>query len=309
MNNANSSGPYLVAILGPTGIGKTRLAIQLAKHFSSEIISADSRQVYKEMTVGTAVPSKEELEEISHWFIQHTSIHQNYSVGDFEREAIQKLNELFKKHRIIIMVGGSGLYLDAVTKGLDDFPMIDSEIREELGKNLEQKGLDFLGDKLRNLDPEYAKTADLQNPRRVIRALEICMGTGKPYSSFLNQTSAKRNFETIKIGMTAPRELIYERIEKRVDQMMQNGLLEEVKTLCPHRHLNALNTVGYKEFFPYFDGETSLAEAVEELKKNTRRFAKRQLTWFRKDQEITWFQNNVSLKEITDFIAQKTVPQ
>ncbi|HET8838240.1 MAG TPA: tRNA (adenosine(37)-N6)-dimethylallyltransferase MiaA [Flavobacteriaceae bacterium] len=309
MNNPNASERFLIVILGPTGIGKTRIGIELAKHFSSEIISADSRQFFKEMNIGTAVPTEEELDSAPHWFVQHKSIYESYSVGDFEREALQKLNDLFQKHRIVFMVGGSGLYLDAVVKGLDKFPAIDPDIRENLEKDLEENGIVSLQEKLKKFDPEYAKKVDIQNPRRVIRALEICIGTSKPYSHFLKQNPTTRNFSTVKIGLTAPRELIYARIENRVDKMLKAGLLKEVEKLRPQQHLNALKTVGYKEFFPYFEGETTLENAVEELKKNTRRFAKRQLTWFRKDQEITWFPFDVPWEEIADFIAQKTAPQ
>lgn len=309
MNSANASERFLIVILGPTGIGKTRIGIQLAKNFSSEIISADSRQFFKEMNIGTAVPTKEELDSVPHWFVQHKSINEPYSVGDFEREALQKLNELFQKHRIVFMVGGSGLYLDAVIKGLDKFPTVDPNIRDNLEKELEKNGIVSLQEKLKRLDPEYAKKVAIQNPRRVIRALEICIGTSKPYSHFLKQNPTTRNFSTIKIGLNAPRELIYARIEKRVDKMLDAGLLKEVVELRPYQHLNALKTVGYREFFPYFEGETTLEKAVEELKKNTRRFAKRQLTWFRKDQEITWFAFDSPWERIADFIAQKTAPQ
>lgn len=300
---------YVISILGPTGIGKTAKSIQLAKTFSSEIISADSRQFFKEMKLGTAVPSEEELAEVKHWFIHHKSVMENYSVGDFEREALEKLQELFQKHKLLFLVGGSGLYMDAVIKGLDKFPKIPASIRLQLNTEYEENGLFPLQEKLKLMDLEFAKIVDLQNPQRVIRALEICIGTGKPYSSFLTRSSAKRNFASIKIGLTAPRELIYERINSRVDQMMRNGLLEEVNSLRKYRHLNALNTVGYKELFHYLDGDYSLEEAVGELKKNTRRFAKRQLTWFRKDPEITWFPYDAPLEEIVHFLEQKTVPR
>jgi tRNA dimethylallyltransferase len=296
----------LVSIIGPTAIGKTAVAIELARHFSSEIISADSRQFFREMEIGTAVPSEEELASVKHHFIGHKSIFENYSVGDFEREAIQNINGLFKKHDILFLVGGSGLYVDAISKGLDDFPKTDPKIREGLNQRFQEEGLKPLQEELKKRDPEYHGKVDLENPHRLIRALEICIGTGKPYSSFLNQKKEKRPFQTLKIGLDAPRETIYSRIEKRVDMMMENGLLEEAKRLLPHKNLNALNTVGYKELFQYLEGEISLESAVSEIKKNTRRFAKRQMTWFKKDPEITWFPYDGPVSEIIGFIGQKT---
>lgn len=297
----------MIAVVGPTGIGKTATAIQLADYFSTEIISADSRQFFKEMKIGTAVPSTEELEAVKHHFIQHKSIFENYSVGAFERDAVQKTTALFQKHDLLFMVGGSGLYVDAVVKGLDNFPKVDPSIRLQLNEIFNKKGLGPLQEKLKKYDPVYYEKVDLQNPQRVIRALEICMGSGKPYSDFLNQKSTQHNFNTLKIGLTADRKVIYERIEQRVDQMMETGLLEEAKSLYEHKNLNALNTVGYKELFLHLGGEISLESAVEEIKKNTRRFAKRQLTWFRKDPEITWFEPNDPVSKIIDFIKQKTV--
>lgn len=298
--------PYLVSIVGPTAIGKTSLSIKLAQAFSSEIISADSRQFFKEMSIGTAVPSKEELTAIKHHFIQHISVQQSYSVGDFEREVIQKLDTLFAKHSVLFMVGGSGLYVKAVNEGLDKFPKIDPKIREELNAEFKENGLSGLGVQLKKSDPIYAQKVDLQNPQRVIRALEICIGSGKAYSYFLNQHQAKRNFKVLKIGLTAPRELIYHRINERVDIMMANNLLEEARALYPQRKLNALNTVGYKELFHYFDQKSNLSDAVSEIKKNTRRFAKRQLTWFRKDEGIKWFSYDDSPEDIVNYIQEKT---
>lgn len=296
----------MISVVGPTAIGKTSLAIALAQAFSSEIISADSRQFFKEMKVGTAVPSMEELSAVKHHFIQQTSISKSYSVGDFEREAIEKMEHLFLKHPILFMVGGSGLYVDAVNKGLDKFPKVDPSIRSQLNEEFNKNGLISLQKRLQQLDSSYFKKVDLQNPQRVIRALEVCIASGEPYSRFLNQTHEKRNFTSIKIGLTAPRELIYERINHRVDLMMEDGLLAEVEKLYPYKNLNALNTVGYKELFQYIDGEKSLPDAVEEIKKNTRRFAKRQLTWFRKDQGITWFQHDCPTGDILGFIKQET---
>ena len=296
---------YLINIVGPTAIGKTSLAIQLANKFNTEIISADSRQFYKEMSIGTAVPSAEELQAAKHHFIQHISIKDNYNVGDFESEAIKKLDELFKNNKIVIMVGGSGLYTKSVLEGLDYFPEVSLEIRQELNLKLEKEGLDSLQQQLHKLDPDYYKIVDLENPHRVIRALEVCISSGKPYSSYLNQPKKKRNFTAISIGLSAEREIIYDRINRRVDLMIAEGLLDEAKALFPKRELNALNTVGYKELFSYLEGKDSLETAVSEIKKNTRRFAKRQLTWFRKDQEINWFDYKTPVKEIQQFLDSK----
>lgn len=230
---------YLINIVGPTAIGKTSLAIQLANKFNTEIISADSRQFYKEMSIGTAVPSAEELQAAKHHFIQHISIEDNYNVGDFESDAIQKLDELFKNNKIVIMVGGSGLYTKSVLEGLDYFPELSLEIRQELNLKLEKEGLDSLQQQLHKLDPDYYKIVDLENPHRVIRALEVCISSGKPYSSYLNQPKKKRNFTAISIGLSADREIIYDRINRRVDLMIAEGLLDEAKALFPKRELNA----------------------------------------------------------------------
>tara|TARA_B100001146_G_scaffold168178_1_gene148957 strand:+ start:263 stop:1177 length:915 start_codon:yes stop_codon:yes gene_type:complete len=299
----------LISVVGPTAIGKTSTGIALAQHYQTEIISADSRQFFKEMEIGTAVPSSEELAAAKHHFIQHISVEDEYSVGDFETEAIEKLNKLFKQHNQVLMVGGSGLYVKAVLEGLDHFPKVEASVREQLNLQLEEDGIEKLQQQLKELDPVYAEKVDLENPHRVIRALEICIGSGKPYSSFLNNSSAERNFNTIKIGLTAPRELIYERIEKRVDLMIEQGLLDEVKRVYEKRDLNALNTVGYKEIFQFFDGNWTLDFAIAEIKKNTRRFAKRQLTWFRKDEEIEWFNYDVKPQEIINFIDFKMSPR
>jgi tRNA dimethylallyltransferase len=291
---------YLIVIVGPTAIGKTALAIDIAKYFKSDIISCDSRQFYKEMTIGTAVPSKEELTAVKHHFIQNKSIFEPYSVGDFEREALQKLDKLFLKNPVQVMVGGSGLYVNAVIRGFDDFPDIDPKIREQLNSDLKEKGLFYLQEKLKKLDPvQYEKIA-LNNPQRVTRALEVCIGTGKPYSSFLNQKQNERNFVPIVVGLETEREKMYDRINKRVDLMLQKGLLEEANSLYPHKEINALQTVGYRELFSYFDGEYTLDFAIEEIKKNTRRFAKRQITWFKRTENIQWFSVENALKNILD---------
>ncbi len=292
-------------MVGPTAIGKTALGIRLAQKFNSEIISADSRQFFKEMNIGTAVPSEEERNAAPHHFIQHISIEEEYSVGDFEREALKKSSALFQKHPILILVGGSGLYIKSLVEGLDDFPEVDPSIRENLNRELAENGLEPLQEQLKTLDPLQYKQTDIQNPHRVIRALEICLGTKKPYSLFLNRKKNTRDFEVISIGITAPRQEIYDRINKRVGLMMDAGLLDEVKSLQQKKHLNALNTVGYKELFLYLEGKTTLEDAVEEIKKNTRRFAKRQLTWFRKDKNTNWFDYRTPPEEIVEFIKAK----
>lgn len=293
---------WLIVIVGPTAIGKTALGIELAKHFLTEIISSDSRQFFKEMSIGTAVPSADELSRAKHHFVQHRSIFEPYSVGDFEREAIEKLRELFKKRDVVVMVGGSGLYVDAVLRGLDYFPDVPPSIRKTLNKEYEANGIEKLQQQLEKLDPEYHKRVDLGNAHRLIRALEICIGTGQPYSSFLTSSKKTRSFTPIKIGLTADRAIIYERINQRVDIMMQQGQLEEAKGLYQHKELNALQTVGYRELFKYFDKEWELDFAISEIKKNTRRFAKRQLTWFRKDKEIEWTEFPIRTQEVINHI-------
>ena len=301
-----SKQKYLISIVGATAIGKTALSIKLAQHFNTEIISCDSRQFFKEMTIGTAVPDNKELAAAPHHFIQNISIFDTYNVGAFERDAIEKLNELFEKHDILIMVGGSGMYVNAVINGLDDFPEVDTSIREKLTEHIEKEGIESLQKQLQELDPiTYDKIA-LDNPQRLSRALEVCIGTGKPYSSFLNQKKHLRLFKTISIGLTAEREFMYDRINKRVDIMMENGLLDEAKALYPHKNLNALNTVGYKELIKYFDKEWELPFAISEIKKNTRRFAKRQVTWFKRNKDTKWFDYNYHLNNITGFIEKQT---
>lgn len=296
---------YLIVVVGPTAIGKTSLSIALAREFNTEIISADSRQFFREMSIGTAAPTPAELAQAPHHFIHHLSIDEDYSVGDFEKNALEKLDGLFQEYREVIMVGGSGLYVDAVTKGLDNFPKVDPKIREDLNRKLKKEGLLALQTELQHLDPEYYTEADIQNPHRLIRALEICRGTGEPFSSFRKKGKVHRPFETIYIGLSAERQEIYNRINRRVDLMMEEGLLEEAKKLFPQRDLNALNTVGYKEMFRYLEGEWNLEEAVEEIKKNTRRFAKRQMTWFRKNEEIHWFEPTTPPDEIIDFLKEE----
>lgn len=295
---------YLITIIGPTAIGKTALSIALAKHFGCDIISCDSRQFFREMKIGTAVPSDEELAAATHHFIQNKSIFESYSVGDFEQEALAKLNELFQKNNIQIMVGGSGLYVDAVLKGFDDFPDIDESVRTEINAKYEALGIEYLQEELQKLDSEYYQKLQtenpqtLQNPQRMKRFVEVCIGSGKPYSSFIGKRKNVRNFTPIIIGLEADREIMYDRINQRVDIMLNEGLLEEAQTLYPNKHLNALQTVGYRELFDYFDGKTTLDFAIEQIKMNTRRFAKRQITWFKRTENVSWFDYLTDRNEI-----------
>lgn len=299
---------YLITIIGPTAIGKTALSIALAKHFGCDIISCDSRQFFREMKIGTAVPSDEELAVATHHFIQNKSIFESYSVGDFEQEALTKLDELFQKNNIQIMVGGSGLYVDAVLKGFDDFPDIDDSVRTEINAKFDDLGIEYLQEKLQKLDSEYYQKLQtenpqtLQNPQRMKRFVEVCIGSGKPYSSFIGKRKNERNFTPIIIGLEADREIMYDRINQRVDIMMNEGLLEEAQTLYPNKQLNALQTVGYRELFDYFDGKTTLEFAIEQIKMNTRRFAKRQITWFKRTENVSWFDYLANRKEIIKVI-------
>ena len=278
------------------------MAIELARHFNAEVISADSRQFFKEMTIGTAVPSKNELEAAKHHFIQNISIFEDYSVGDFERDATAKLDELFETNNIAIMVGGSGLYIDAVLKGFDDFPDVDPAIRRQLIEDYKANGIEYLQNKLQHLDALHYDKVAKENPQRLMRALEVCIGSGRPYSSFLNIKKNSRTFTPIVIGLEADRELMYNRINSRVDNMVNEGLIEEARSLYPHKALNALQTVGYRELFSYFDEEITLDFAIEEIKKNTRRFAKRQMTWFKRTEGAKWFDFTTPPVEIINYI-------
>lgn len=295
---------YLITIIGPTAIGKTALSITLAKHFGCDIISCDSRQFFKEMKIGTAVPNNEELASAPHHFIQNKSIFESYSVGDFEQEALSKLEELFVKNKVQIMVGGSGLYVDAVLKGFDEFPEIDPSVRDTINQQFESLGIEYLQKQLENLDSEYYQKLTLenpqtlQNPQRMKRFVEVCLGSGKPYSSFIGKRKNNRNFTPIVIGLEADREVMYNRINQRVDIMLKEGLLKEAQILYPNKQLNALQTVGYRELFDYFDGTTTLDFAVEQIKMNTRRFAKRQITWFKRVENVKWFDYLADKKEI-----------
>lgn len=302
------STKFLISVVGATAIGKTALSIKLAQHYHTEIVSCDSRQFYKEMEIGTAVPTAAELKAAKHHFIQNRSIHDDYSVGQFEKDALETIDKLHEIKELVIMVGGSGLYADAVTKGLDYFPPIAPEIRENLNAELEEKGLESLQLQLKEMDPETYTCIELENPHRVIRALEVCIGSGEKYSSFKNRPKAPRNFKTIKIGLQAERSLMYERINQRVDIMVQQGLVEEAKALYPNSDLNALQTVGYRELFQHFSGQWDLDFAISEIKKNTRRFAKRQVTWNKRDSEIFWFEHDAPFEQITDFVDNSIRP-
>ena len=281
----------LVVILGPTGIGKTNLSIELAKYYNTEIISSDSRQFYRELKIGTAAPSQDELLQVKHHFIGNISIHDYYNVSMFENQAIEVLNNIFKTKDIAIMVGGSGMYIDAVCGGIDDMPDIDAELRTLLAEKYKTEGIESLRIELKRLDPEYYKKVDLKNYKRILRALEICYQTGKTYTSFHTNTQKQRDFKIVKIGLFMNREKLYERINLRVDLMIKNGLIAEAEKYFPYRELNALNTVGYKELFEYFDKKIPLDEAIRLIKRNTRHYAKRQISWFKRYDNINWFEN------------------
>lgn len=293
----------LIVIVGPTAIGKTSLAIEMAKHYQTEIISADSRQFFKEMSIGTAKPSAEELAAAPHHFINSHSINQLFSTGDFEVQALALMEKLFAKHDVLVMVGGSGLYINAVCNGLDDMPEIDLDIREKLNQQFADEGIEAIRKQLSALDPEYFAKVDQSNPQRMIRGLEVVLSTGQRLSSFLTANKKERPFNIIKIGLNTEREKLYHQINHRVDLMMQEGLLEEVKSLEAYKELNALKTVGYSEIFDYLDGKIDLATAVDKIKQNTRRFAKRQLTWFKKDTQTAWFEPGQG-EEVLDFVNQ-----
>ncbi len=280
---------HLIVIVGPTAIGKTSLSIAIANHFNCEIVSADSRQFFKEMNIGTAKPTSEELAAAPHHLVDCISVTENYSAGTFELDALKIIEELHQNNDIAVLIGGSGLYVDAVCKGIDDIPA-DPKIRAQLNDELEKFGLEKLQKELKELDPEHFEKMNTLNPQRVVRALEVCRATGKTYTSFRNNQPKERPFNIIKVGLNTDREVVYDRINRRVDIMMEQGQLEEVKSLLPYQHLNSLNTVGYKELFSHLNGEIELDEAIELMKKNTRNFAKRQLTWFRKDQNTAWFE-------------------
>ena len=294
----------LIYVAGPTGVGKTALSIKLAKKFDTDIVSCDSRQFYKEMKLGTAVPSAEELSEVPHHFIQHKSIEDTYTVGDFEKEAIAKLEELFKTKDTLIMVGGSGMYADAIMFGMDEFPEVPTEIRNQINVFYQSHGLKSLQNLLIEKDPDYYRKVDRNNPQRLIRALEVCIASNQPYSSFLGKAKPNRSFVSKMLILHCPRTILYNRINERVDKMMAEGLLEEVEQLFPQRELYPLKTVGYKELFPFIEGKTTLEIAVDEIKKNSRRYAKRQITWFKKYDNALCFPANTPVEEIFELLKK-----
>jgi tRNA dimethylallyltransferase len=299
-----ASAKTLIVVVGPTAIGKTTMAIDLAQHFQTEILSADSRQFFKEMEIGTAKPSAAELASAPHHFINSHSVDTLFSTGDFENQALELLETLFQKHDTVIMVGGSGLYIDALCNGLDKLPDIDLKVREGLNDRFAHEGISFVQDLLKEYDPEYFEKVDQSNPQRMIRGVEFFLSTGQKLSSFLTSTKKQRPFNIIKIGLNTDRPVLYERINNRVEEMLHHGLVEEVKSLQSFRAYNALNTVGYSEIFNYLDGNASLQEAVDKIKQNTRRFAKRQLTWFKKDVTTAWFEPNQTA-EVIQYLEEK----
>ena len=292
----------LITISGPTASGKTSLSLKLAEHLNCSIISCDSRQFYKEMSIGTAVPLKNELKKIDHYCIQHKSIKESYTIGDFKDEAHKILKKLFENNDFVIMTGGSGLYMDSVVSGLDDFPKIDPLIREGLNKNFKSNGIIYLQKKLKELDPKYYSIVDLNNHRRIIRALEVCISEKQPYSNFLNKKNSTSNkFKTVNLSIETNRDDLYKKINSRVDQMIEDGLVEEVNSLYKYKDLNPLNTVGYKEIFDFIDGKSTLIEAIDKIKQNTRRYAKRQLTWLKK-RKLIWVNKNIKIEELKNII-------
>ncbi|MDF2158146.1 tRNA (adenosine(37)-N6)-dimethylallyltransferase MiaA [Algoriphagus sp. CAU 1675] len=299
-----SNSTYLILVVGPTAVGKTDLCLNLAKKFNTEIVSCDSRQFYRELNLGTAKPSPKELSEVPHHLINSLSIEEDYDVKKFEEDALLILDHLFQKHQVVIMTGGSGLFADAITRGFDEIPDIDPEIRSQLIQEYEQKGLEFLQKEVQRLDPEYYSQVDVQNPQRLMRALEVYRGTGMPFSSFRRKTIVQRPFKIIKVGLTRDREELYQRIDLRMDQMIEAGLFEEAAQFFDKRNLNALQTVGYQEIFGYLEGKYDKKEADRLLKRNSRRYAKRQMTWFRRDQEIQWFHPSQE-KEILEWIESQ----
>lgn len=295
---------HLICVVGPTAVGKTTVGIELARRFKTEIISADSRQFYREMEIGTAKPDQHELSQAKHHFINSLSIHTAYDVGKYEKEAIEKLHELFEEHDVVVLVGGSGLFVNAICMGLDDLPEVMPGVRDQLNKELAVNGLEFLTKELELSDPEYYETVDLKNPQRVIRALEVVRSTGEKFSSFRNRKESNRAFEVITIGLEMPREVLYDRIDQRMDQMIAHGLFKEAEDLYEFKNLNALQTVGYREIFGHLNGDYDYNEAVRLLKRNSRRYAKRQLTWFKRSADTEWFAPG-QLKDIISFLQEK----
>lgn len=300
----NVNQKTLIVIAGPTAIGKTALAIEVAQHFDTEIVSADSRQFFKEMSIGTAKPNAQELAQAPHHFINSHSVTDDFNVGDFEKEAIERLNRIFENHDVAVMVGGSGLYINAVLYGFDELPRASEELRNQLNQRLLAQGIEPLQAQLKQLDPDYYAEVDVHNPQRIIRALEVCISTGKTFSSFRNKQAKQRDFQIILIGLNTDREVLYQRINHRVDLMVAEGLLEEVEALQSYQHLNALKTVGYSEIFKFLNNEWTFSQAIEKLKQNTRNFAKRQITWFKKNEGINWFKPTEA-KKIISFIERQ----
>ena len=294
----------LIVITGPTAVGKTALCLDIAKHFDIPIINADSRQIFRELKIGTARPTEEQMQEVKHYFVGILGLEDYYSASLFEQQVLELLDQQFQTHDYALMAGGSMMYIDAVCDGIDDIPTIDDATRDLMKKRLAEEGLEKLCEELKILDPDYYDIVDRQNPRRVVHALEICTMTGKPYTSFRKREKRERPFRIIKIGLNRPREELYERINRRVDMMMADGLLDEVRNLYSQRSLNALNTVGYKELFDYIDGRWPLEEAIERIKGNTRRYARKQLTWYKKDEQIRWFHPD-DKETIINYISQQ----
>lgn len=298
----------LLVILGPTAVGKTTLAINLAKYFNTEIVSADSRQFYKELNIGTAKPTKKELRSVKHHLINNISILKDYNISEFEKDAINSIDSIFKNNNLAILVGGSGLYIDTILYGIDNIPKVDLAVREKLNIEFKEKGLKFIQDKLKKLDPEYYKKIDLNNYRRIIRALEVCISTGQPFSSYLKLKVRKSRYNTLIIGLKKERKVLHQLINYRVDKMIENGLINEVKSLEENRKLNALNTIGYKEIFNYLEGKCSLEKAIENIKTNSRRYAKRQLTWFNANKNIVWHEGEFNTDKIIESV-HRTITQ
>lgn len=304
MKKINSKAKTLLVLIGPTGVGKTELSLRLAERFQTDIISSDSRQLYADLKIGTAAPTPEQLARVPHHFVGTLQLTDYYSAAQYETEVMKLLSVLFQEKDIVILTGGSMMYVDAVCKGIDDIPTVDEETRTLMKQRYEEEGLDNLCAELKLLDPEYYKIVDLKNPKRVVHALEICYMTGRTYTSFRTRSAKERPFNILKIGLTRDREELYERINRRVDMMIEDGLLEEAKVVYPYKHLNSLNTVGYKEIFNYLDGEWDLSFAIEKIKQNSRIYSRKQMTWFKRDEEIVWFHPEQE-KEILNYIEEK----
>ena len=296
----------LIVVVGATGSGKTDLSLRLATHFSAPILSTDSRQLYRGIPIGTAQPTAEQLAAVEHHFIASHDLTDNFNCGEYEVQALARLEELFRKHNIVVAVGGSGLYIQALCEGMDDLPQADEALRQSLVERLQNEGIESLAADLQRLDPDYYEQVDRCNPSRILRAVEVCMQTGKPYSSLRTGERRKRDFNIVKVGIEWEREALYDRINRRVDMMIDEGLEAEARAVYPLRHLNSLQTVGYREMFDYFDGTTTREEAIELIKRNSRRYAKRQMTWFRRDSEIRWFSPE-EFDLMVDFLEQSII--